>query len=183
MISEYQPRRTLAAIRGPWSSISGQGIRISVAPDGTPWVVNKQNRVYRCEDKSAGMQAPWSRIEGSAVDIGIGANGAVWIVATGGNVYAWVNSEWERHTVPDMVTVANIAVDPNGLPWITTANKEIYRMLSGTCCALICCSSLVCALQTRRPLPRARNLLPLRLRPPLLSPLQALRRRRRLDVL
>lgn len=33
--------------KGAWETVGGSGIRISVEPDGTPWVVNGANEIYR----------------------------------------------------------------------------------------------------------------------------------------
>ena len=100
-----------------WVEQEGYGTRISVSPDGSPWVVNSRNEIYRSENGS------FRRLPGAARDIGVGADGSAWIIGTDYAVYRWNGSNWDQ--VPG-IGVA-ISVDRYGAPWLVNASGEIYR--------------------------------------------------------
>jgi hypothetical protein len=57
-----------------WVTVPGDAFRISVGPDGKPWVVTLQRTIYRwVNDK-------FELMPGRANDIGIGADGTVWVI-------------------------------------------------------------------------------------------------------
>src|SRR5262245_43984874 len=66
---------------GRWVQVEGFGTRISVAPDGSPWVVNAQNEIYRW---SGGR---FQKLPGTARDIGVGGDGSAWIIGTDLGIY------------------------------------------------------------------------------------------------
>jgi hypothetical protein len=105
-----------------WIEHEGSGVRIDVAPDGTPWVVNEDDRIYRLEGNV------WRRIPGSAKDIGIGADGSVWVVgaderAGGYGIWRYNGSGWTN--VPG--SGRQISVGPDGAPWVVNRTGDIYR--------------------------------------------------------
>lgn len=109
-----------------WDQIPGGGIRIAVDQSGNPWIVNSQKDIYQYVNKT------FIKLPGQANDIAIGG-GRVWVigndnVGTGGDhgVFQWNGSGWDK--VPGGGT--SIAVDANGLPWITNSVKDIYQFTS-----------------------------------------------------
>ena len=48
-----------------WQSVQGGAVRIAVAPDGHPWVVNDQGMIYQHTTDRG-----WVRLQGEAKDIG-----------------------------------------------------------------------------------------------------------------
>ena len=71
-----------------WKKLPGAGTRIAVDPKGNPWVVNKQNFIYRHDGKK------WHKMAGKGQDIAIGKNGTIGIIGTkttngGYAVYLW----------------------------------------------------------------------------------------------
>jgi hypothetical protein len=102
------------------------GVRIAVAPDGTPWVVNKSHLIYR---KTA--TDLWEVMPGTANDIGIGADGSVYIIGTndvsptgGFDILKWNGFGWD--TLPNCAGT-RIAVMPDGTPWVVNKSHIVYR--------------------------------------------------------
>ena len=104
------------------------GVRISVSPQGIPWVVNRSNIVYK---NSGGL--PWEPISGiSGKEIGIGADGSVYVTGKDSTatsihplVYKYVNNSWVAvHGASGL----SIAVSPNGNPWWTDEANSIYKL-------------------------------------------------------
>lgn len=54
----------------------GRGKRISVGPDGRPWVVSSKGFIFRWDPAAQ----RWAAMPGKASDIAVGADGEVWIV-------------------------------------------------------------------------------------------------------
>lgn len=105
-----------------WIEHEGSGLRIDVAPDGTPWVINDEDRIFRLEG------GQWRRVPGSARDIGIGADGSVWVIgaderAGGYGVYRYTGSGWLK--IPG--SGRQISVGPDGAPWVVNRDGNIYR--------------------------------------------------------
>jgi hypothetical protein len=99
-------------------------VRIAVAPDGTPWVVNAHNRIYRRRVNR------WEELPGSATDVGVGADGVAWVIGLphnpevgGGPIFRWNGSSWDNAGGAGV----SIAVSPEGIPWVTNSNFKIYR--------------------------------------------------------
>jgi hypothetical protein len=109
---------------GKWTPVSGGGLRISAAPDGTPWLVNGDGNIYRRSNDQWGDPLP-----GCARDIAAYGRNSAWAVGcskTGANysIHRWDegNKKWILY---DGVA-AQIAVEPNGRPWIVTRNGAIW---------------------------------------------------------
>src|SRR5262245_54672877 len=73
-----------------WMPVNGYGVRISVGPDGQPWVVNSRNEIYRSTSGN------FEKMPGEARDIAVGGDGSVWIIGTDSNVYKWNQRDWDR---------------------------------------------------------------------------------------
>jgi hypothetical protein len=74
-----------------WVPVDGYGVRLSVAPNGEPWVVNSRNEIW--QSASGGS---FEKLPGEARDIGIGADGTVWIIGTDSGIYRWNQNNWDR---------------------------------------------------------------------------------------
>ncbi len=66
--------------------------------------------------------AGWTQTAYQASDIAVGRNGAVWFI-NGGTIYQVTASG--PQAVPG--AARNIAVDPNGLPWVVNSSGNIFR--------------------------------------------------------
>jgi hypothetical protein len=104
------------------------GIHIAVAPDGTPWVVNKSNIVFRY-----GGTYLWDPLNGIAGnDIGIGANGSVYVTGKDSTltgyqppIYNFANNQW--NTVSGISGGVSISVDPAGRPYYIDKSGELHK--------------------------------------------------------
>jgi hypothetical protein len=102
---------------GRWVQVEGFGTRISVAPDGSPWVVNSMNEIYRW------IRGGFEKLPGQARDIGVGGDGSVWIIGTDNGVYKWNGSNWDRIEGQGV----QISVDRTGRPWVVNTSGEIFQ--------------------------------------------------------
>lgn len=102
--------------------VEGEAYKISLDPQGIPWIINASGKIYRLVDEV------WERIPGTAKDIDIGADGSVWIVGTDEDkndnysIYYWENEAW----VEIDGKARKIAVEANGAPWVVNAKGKIY---------------------------------------------------------
>ena len=103
-----------------WTQVPGAAFRISVAPDGSPWVVNSQGSIYRW------LNGSFEQVPGRAKDISVGANGAVWVIGWDNGILRWNGQDWDR--VPG--EAVTISVQPGGAPWVVNAAGEIYRWVN-----------------------------------------------------
>lgn len=109
-----------------WQDISsgGGGIKVAGDVDGTPWIINEKNEIW----KKGG--AGWTKMPGAAIDLAIGKNGAIWCIGTekkkgeGGDVFKWENNDWRKFDKQGLA----IAVDPSGMPWIADKDTKIWKM-------------------------------------------------------
>lgn len=105
----YWTEKTLS-----WTKVDGAAVRIAVGPDNIPYVVNRNNNVYRWNGRS------WTQLSGSATDVGVGADGSVFIISTDQNVYQYqpTTNTWTNYGASG----TRIAVDKFGRPWIVNSN-------------------------------------------------------------
>lgn len=94
-----------------WVTISGGAVRISVLPNGNPWVVNNGNSIFRWNGNG------WEGMPGAAKDIGIAADGTVYIVGTDGNVYRWIEATRQWYKTTTRGGAAQISADAYGNSW------------------------------------------------------------------
>lgn len=102
-------------------------IRITVDANGTPWVVNKSNYIF----KFVGDGLPWKQLPGKATDIAVGADGSVFITgtdlisATGGYaIKKWNGYGWT--TLPG-ITGINISASASGIPYWVDKSNRIFK--------------------------------------------------------
>jgi Tectonin domain len=117
-------KRVYKLVDNNWKVVEGGGVKITVAPNGQPFIVNNGGIIY--ERLTAGN---WKTYPGQAYDISIGANGSLWVIGRiirGGGSYSvhkWSGSNWEEIDGG----ASQIAVDQQGQPWVTNHNYEIYK--------------------------------------------------------
>lgn len=104
------------------------GQRLAVDPDGLPWIVGFDNKIWRGHSDGSLTQLP-----GLANDIGIGANGDVWVIGTNsqnGSFEVWhlVNGSW----VADPGSGQEIDVDASGHPMVNGSDGKIWIKDGGT---------------------------------------------------
>ncbi|WP_138466155.1 tectonin domain-containing protein [Poseidonocella sp. HB161398] len=108
---------------GDWVDAGGAALRISVSPEGEPWVVTEQNFIFRR------LGERWFQVQGGAVDIAVGADGNVWIAGSdhgwhgGYTVYHWNGRNFESIGSAG----GRVAVAPNGMLWLINFRNGVYR--------------------------------------------------------
>jgi len=108
---------------------TGAAVRISVGPDGSPWVVNSAGKIFHL------FRGSWRLLPGRATDIGVGADGSVWVI--GGNRSPLENGSifkldsdgqgWSQ-VAGDAV---NVSVSNSGAPWVVNAAGGIFKWVDG----------------------------------------------------
>ena len=112
-----------------WEVIGNVGaIRISVDPDGNPWIIQKGGWIMHWKnDEFVGMP-------GRARDISVGAEGSVYVI--GYNTFKKGHGIWklklsEKGFPPSWIQQSGygkrITVDEKGFPWVVTDERKIYR--------------------------------------------------------
>lgn len=106
--------------------VPGEGVALSVDPDGEPWLVRRSGSIVRR------VGSGWSEVPGSATDISVGADGSVWAIgrrdlAGGHEVLRWAGDDWKEVEGAGV----RIAVSPSGEPWIVDDRGFIFRRLGG----------------------------------------------------
>jgi hypothetical protein len=100
-----------------WSRVDGSGVRVSVGPNGAPWLVKANGDIYR-RTRDGYRQLP-----GAALDIGVGGDGSAWIIGTDSFVYRWTGRVWDRVNGSGVA----ISVDEDGDPWIVNGGGQVSR--------------------------------------------------------
>jgi hypothetical protein len=118
-----------------WTAVDGGGIRIAVASDGQPWVVNRKGEVWRRDaGKSGYRDGKWSLVgpAGTASDIAAGNFGAVWVIAgqggdaDGNHDVLYYNAQTGTFT-PQGGGGVHIAVAQDGQPWVVNAAGDVWQ--------------------------------------------------------
>lgn len=103
--------RTWDSSTSTWNTVGGAAVRISVQPNGIPWVINSANNIFRWNGKA------WTKMAGQGVDIGISPAGTIYIIGTDGNTYKWVEETSTWYKVSNFGNGAQISADSYGNPW------------------------------------------------------------------
>ncbi len=114
-----------------WNIVSGLAVAVSVGPDGLPWVVNKEGKIYQFVSGQGWVERPGTDGQGMrARDIGIGGNGSVFIVekqvthpSYGSRILYWTGNRWEER--PGLAV--KIDVDNQGFPWVVNQQGKLYQ--------------------------------------------------------
>lgn len=115
---------------GRWVTKKGMyGTKISVGPNGLPWVINKKGRVHSLNSKDQWVMTYTRR---KAVEIAVGPTNEVWILSgaitnkkgkTDYKIYKVANGRMQQVVGKAL----KIAVGRDGEPWILMSNNKIYR--------------------------------------------------------
>jgi hypothetical protein len=97
--------------------------------DGIAWAIDEDGKIYRQFNQGEG----WTEQGGCATSIANAGNDNVWVIGcdepdANGNrkIYHWVNDGWKNSNGYGV----EIAVQPNGVPWVITADGGIWRRKS-----------------------------------------------------
>lgn len=105
-----------------WDRIEGGAKRITVDPQGNPWIANVKGEIFRLE------HGYWQRLPGLATDIAVGADGSAWVIGIGDvpggrGIHRWTGSNWQDVKGGAM----RIAVDGYGNPWVVNIDGGIFK--------------------------------------------------------
>jgi hypothetical protein len=136
-----------------WKLLDGAGLRIDVAPDGTPWLITASGGIWRRNGVSASVPdgTGWTNLSGpSAQDVAVGRDRAVWITDKSNNIYqrheqpAVDNSNPPNGNTTDPGDIAaistwkqvdgkgtNVSVGMRSLPWVTGPDLSLWRRYGG----------------------------------------------------
>lgn len=112
----------LRRVNNAWVKVDGGGVRITVNPVGEPWVVNDANQVYARDGER------WINTGATGVDIAVGLDDTCWFLGTnavhgGTGVNYWLSTH--ARSIDGGGT--SIAVDHDGLPWVTNSFSAVYQ--------------------------------------------------------
>mmetsp|Transcript_16459 Transcript_16459/g.14148 ORF Transcript_16459/g.14148 Transcript_16459/m.14148 type:complete len:622 (+) Transcript_16459:3903-5768(+) len=105
---------------------NGAAVKVAVQPNGKPWVINKNNNIYRRTGDG------WTQYTGSFVDLDVGADGTLWAVGEDKLTYRFNEKTGQFIHVDGTKTASRIGVDKYGLAWMTESSKAIYQYID-TC--------------------------------------------------
>jgi len=98
-------------------------VKIAVAPDGQPWIVNSAGNIFRRSGEG------WELMPGLAREIAISADGTVWCLSAGAapaqdtSIHVWNGFDWEH--VPG--AAVKIAAGAPDLVFLINAAYQIFR--------------------------------------------------------
>lgn len=115
-----------------WTNSEGSAVRISVAPNGIPWVVDNLGSIYYRTTNSP-TSGGWMPRPGCAQDIAVGPDSSVWIIGcstpgTNGGIFRWNGTGWDQAEGG----AVRIAVAVGGIPWVVDQWHYIYRRTSNS---------------------------------------------------
>jgi hypothetical protein len=100
---------------------------VAVSPDGDPWVITSDNKLWRYDGKQFVAVAGFSKLQiDNAKRIAIGPTGAVYLVTTSAQLYKWNNTNQSFDRV-NRNEVSKVAVDADGRPWIISSGNMVFR--------------------------------------------------------
>jgi hypothetical protein len=112
---------------GGWARVPGGAVKIAVAPDGTPFIINSAHRTYEWSGST------WVPGPGTLTDIALGADGSLWAIGTnpvpgGFGIYQWTARGWARVAGG----AVKIAVAPDGTPFMINSAQNFYAWTGST---------------------------------------------------
>lgn len=107
-------------VNGRFERISGRGVQVAVAPDGSPWTIRDDSAVQNC-----GID-PCETVNERARNISIGPDGSVFLVSTNDQLLRKRpgSDDFERILVPGHIS-NDVAVGPRGFPWIVSSAGKV----------------------------------------------------------
>jgi hypothetical protein len=114
---------------GDWDHVAGAAVKIAVACDGFPWIVNRQGQLSRLTPHG------WEPLPGLAREIACGPDGSVWCLSAadfapgGGSIHVWNPGRPGQAADWNHVDGAGvkISVAGGGVPWIVNSAGQVFR--------------------------------------------------------
>ncbi len=108
-----------------WTSLSASARTVAMGADGTPWIADGAGNIFWFDHTSA----KWTSLAGCAISLGSGRSNSLWAIgctnvsSDGNDIKTFNGSGWT--SVAGAAT--QIAVAPEGTPWVLNARGFIYR--------------------------------------------------------
>jgi len=109
---------------GQWQQIPGAAVNVGASPDGSAWVVNRGDAIYRFNTNSQN----WEQMPGLLVQVSAISNGDALGVNRQTGIYLWKAGGWAPQ--PGLATWASIG--QNDERWVIGLGSTIYRWNSQT---------------------------------------------------
>jgi hypothetical protein len=133
----YNWQNTETAPSGEWVQQPGAATQIAVSPQGVPWVINHLGQIYHWNGTTVASGNGFVQVPGCATSIGVGPNaygsqyGDPWIIGcdgwgSNGYIYQLQGSTWVRQTGGVNGQATQIAVSPQGVPWVINSLGNVY---------------------------------------------------------
>lgn len=131
-----------------WTQTDGSAIRISVGPDGQPWVVTAAGVLWSRSKSSSTVvgavaagttggyvNGTWVQVSGNVREVAVATNGNVFMLYGGPDpTTGWpitmlnpARLSWAAVPAPAGVSVQHIGADLNGQLWVLTADGRVLR--------------------------------------------------------
>jgi hypothetical protein len=106
-----------------WAKLTGCGEKIAVSSQGTPWVTNSYNEIYRYDGHGR-----WTKLSGLATELAPVSDSNIWVAGAsscsgGYKIYHYIEGNWTQ--LPGCAD--KIAVAPNGVIWVVNDSGEIFN--------------------------------------------------------
>lgn len=106
---------------GSWQQLPGAAVRAAVADDGTLWVINAQDQIYRW------VQNSWQPVPGALKAVSVGSASQIVGSNASGQIYRFdsMNNAWSQ--VPAAFAAASVAVGADGTLYAVDAADNVHR--------------------------------------------------------
>jgi hypothetical protein len=104
-----------------WQSVPGSATEIGVGAEGTAWVCNEQQQIFRWTGGG------WQGMPGDAVRVDVGPDGNAWVCNSQDQIFRWTSGGWQA--VPGAAT--DVGVGSSGVVWVCNAQHQIFRWTGG----------------------------------------------------
>jgi len=103
----------------------GLGVKISVGPDGKPWVVTGAGTIFQWTGSLPAVgypiQGAWKQYPGWASDISVGPDGTVYVVGGSNVIYRWNGTGWVNEGVAGPAIAAGAGLHA----WLARAGATV----------------------------------------------------------
>lgn len=103
-----------------WSQLPGLATNIGVASNGTIWIANTSQNIFKWTGSS------WLQVPGSATRISVDSSGNAWIVNAAGAIFSSATLGGVNTWISRPGQLVDVGVGANGAVWGVNASQNIY---------------------------------------------------------